>query len=117
MNVVFSLEPATQTDAAVLAYCVSENFESELSDLDARFDGHLIAHLTESGFKGKRGNKSVFPTFGKTAASHLHLLGVGDGTMVRYFSPQPTLDVRHEKKATPPLPSQHQTSHQRTSVP
>ena len=80
MNVVFSLEPATQTDAAVLAYCVSENFESELSDLDARFDGHLIAHLTESGFKGKRGNKSVFPTFGKTAASHLHLLGVGDGT-------------------------------------
>jgi leucyl aminopeptidase len=85
VNVVFTLEPATNVDAAVLAYCVSTDFEAELGELDEKFDGHLVAHLNSVGFKGKPGNKASFPTFGKVAASQLIILGVGDGASANLF--------------------------------
>jgi leucyl aminopeptidase len=80
VNVVFSTESPTNISGDILAICVSSSFENDLKGLDSSFDGHLISYLKSSQFKGETGNTAEMPSFGKTSAPSLLLLGVGDGS-------------------------------------
>lgn len=64
----------------MLAVVVGTDFDTALSDLDAKLGGGLVAWLRRCRFGGSEGASSVLPTLGKLAAKDLLIVGCGKGS-------------------------------------
>lgn len=78
MDVLNSTAPLHDADVDLLAVGAGEAFASELSGLDERLGGQLIAHLKQRGFTGKGASAVVVPTFGRLKARDLMIVAVAD---------------------------------------
>lgn len=81
MKVEFSTKSVVTISGNILAVCAGVDIDSELAELDQAFDGHLLSHLKSAGFSGKAGTSEAVPSFGKTQAPNLLILGTGDGSL------------------------------------
>lgn len=67
-------------DVLVVGACTGDqmpDLSPTAAEADRSLDGQLVAHLSQSGFKGKLGDVAVVPTFGRLASSAVAVVGVG----------------------------------------
>lgn len=79
MNVRFSTEPLHQVQCDALTVGVGPDLDGAILELDAGFDGKLIAELRQRRFSGGPGSLFSIPTLGRLAARTLIVVGTGDG--------------------------------------
>ncbi len=80
MNLSFPSEPLPSVVADALAIGVPSDFSGPVAAMDEAFGGELIKWLKGQKFNGGAAQLHVVPTFGRIAATHLVVVGIGDGS-------------------------------------
>ena len=78
MQVSSAPRPPAAEEADLLIVGVPADHDSNLSDQLGAFGGELLA-AAGADFTGKKGQKAVFPSFGRVAAARVGLVGLGEG--------------------------------------